>query len=105
MHLEPNTQVSYVDFDSLLRKYWPKFQLHHDVGKWQDDECAFLKSHVERGEMFEIEDFGENYHIQRTREHQAYYFCEVGVTLHGNMIRVRVEDLSDAYLGPGTNTY
>ena len=31
-------QVSYIDFDTLLRKYWPKFQLHHDGGKWQDDE-------------------------------------------------------------------
>ena len=95
-------EISYADFDTFLRKYWPKFQLHHDVGKWQDDECAYLKTHIDCGEVFEIEDFGENYHIQRTREHQAYYFSEVGVTLHGNMIRVRVEDLSDEYLGPGT---
>ena len=53
------------------------------------------------GETFEIQDFGENYHIERKREHQSYYFSEVGVTLHGGMVRIRVEDLSDEYLGPG----
>ena len=71
------------------------------MGKWQDDECIYLKSHVERGEWFEIEDFGENYHIERKREHQSYYFSEIGVSLHGNMLRICVEDLSDEYLGPG----
>ena len=85
----------------MFRKYWPKLQLHHDMGKWQDDECIYLKSHVERGEWFEIEDFGENYHIERKREHQSYYFSEIGVSLHGNMLRICVEDLSDEYLGPG----
>ena len=94
-------EVSFAEFERLFRAYWPKFSLHHDVGKWQDDECAFLKTHVERGTIFEIQDFGENYHIERTREHQAYYFCEVGVTLYGCMLRIRVEDLSDEYLGPG----
>lgn len=94
-------EIAYADYDQLIRQYWPKFQLHHDVGKWQDDECAYLKSHVLCGETFEIEDFGENYHIERKREHQSYYFSEVGVTLHGGMVRIRVEDLSDEYLGPG----
>lgn len=92
-------EVSYVDFDQLFRQYWPKFMHHHDVGKWQDDEFAWLKGHVPLGETFEIEDFGENYHIERKREHQAYYFSEVGVTPHGCMQRMRVEDLSDGYLG------
>lgn len=54
-----------------------------------------------RSTTFEIEDFGENYHIERKREHQTYYFCEIGVSLYGCMLRIRVEDLSDAYLGPG----
>lgn len=92
-------ELPWTEFEKGLRKYWPKFMLHHDVGKWQDDECSWLKTHVPRGETFEIEDFGENYHIERKREHQSYYFCEVGVTLHGCMQRVRVEDLSDDYLG------
>lgn len=94
-------EVSYSEYDKLFRAYWGKFQLHHDVGKWQDDECAFMKAHVGVGTTFEIDDFGENYHIERTREHQAYYFGEVGVTLYGCMLRIRVEDLSDKYLGPG----
>lgn len=92
-------EVSYQDFDTLFRKYWPKFMLHHDVGKWQDDECRYLKSHLSRGETFEIEDFGENYHIERKREHQSYYFSEVGVTLHGCMLRINLADLSDDYVG------
>ena len=94
-------EVAYSEFDRLFRAYWGKFQLHHDTGKWQDDECAYCKTHVERGTTFEIDDFGENYHIERTREHQSYYFGEVGVTLYGCMLRIRVEDLSDEYLGPG----
>ena len=96
----PN-EVAYAEFDRLFRAYWGKFQLHHDVGKWQDDECKYCKTHVALGTTFEIDDFGENYHIERTREHQAYYFGEVGVTLYGCMLRIRVEDLSDEYLGPG----
>lgn len=94
-------EISFTDFDTLFRKYWPKFALHHDIGKWQDDECAYLKTHLDRGETFEIQDFGENYHIVRKREHQSYYFSEVGVTLYGGMVRIRIEDLSDGYLGPG----
>lgn len=93
--------MPYSQWEALLRAYWPKFMLHHDVGKWQDDETTYLKSHIERGTTFEIQDFGENYHIERKREHQTFYFCEIGVSLYGCMLRIRVEDLSDAYLGPG----
>lgn len=94
-------QVPFSEFEDELRKYWAKFMLHHDVGKWQDDETVHLKSHVDRGSTFEIQDFGENYHIERKREHQTFYFCEIGVTLYGCMLRIRVEDLHDEYLGEG----
>ena len=66
----------------------------------QDDETVFCKTHVARGTTFEIQDFGENYSIERTREHQAYYFGEVGASIYGCMLRICVEDLSDTYLGP-----
>ena len=93
--------MPYADWEKLLIAYWPKFILHHDVGKWQDDEAHYLKTHVTRGTTFEIEDFAENYHIERKREHQSFYFCEIGVTLFGCMLRICVEDLSDEYLGAG----
>lgn len=92
-------ELPYAEFEKLLREYWPKFVLHHDVGKWQDDETSHLKSHVARGTTFEIQDFGENYHIERKREHQTFYFCEIGVTLYGCMLRVHVEDICDDYFG------
>jgi len=94
-------EMPYADWEKLLIAYWPKFMLHHDVGKWQDDEAHYLKTHVTRGTTFEIEDFAENYHIERKREHQSFYFCEIGVTLFGCMLRICVEDLSDEYLGAG----
>lgn len=97
-------ELPYCTWEQAFRQYWPKFMLHHDVGKWQDDETNFLKGHVMRGTTFEIQDFGENYHIERKREHQTFYFCEIGVTLYGCMLRMRVEDLSDEYLGPGEKT-
>lgn len=94
-------ELPYSEWEKMLRSYWPKFMLHHDVGKWQDDETRYLKSHISKGMTFEIEDFGENYHIERKREHQTYYFCEIGVTLYGCMLRMRVEDVSEEYLGVG----
>lgn len=94
-------QMKFEAFEKLLVAYWPKFMIHHDVGKWQDDETRYLKTHLACGTTFEIQDFGENYHIERKREHQSFYFCEVGVTLYGCMLRIRVEDLSEDYLGTG----
>lgn len=41
-------EMPYSDWEKLLIAYWPKFLLHHDVGKWQDDETTYLKTHVER---------------------------------------------------------
>jgi len=94
-------ELPFTEFEAALIKYWGKFMLHHDVGKWQDDETSYLKLHIGRGTTFEIQDFGENYHIERKREHQTFYFCEIGVTLYGVMLRINVEDLSDEYLGAG----
>lgn len=94
-------KMPYSKWESLFIAYWPKFMLHHDVGKWQDDETNYLKSHLQRETTFEIQDFGENYHIERKREHQSFYFCEIGVSLYGCMLRIRVEDLSEEFLGAG----
>lgn len=41
-------EMPYSEFEALLIKYWPKLMMHHDTGKWQDDETSYLKSHVER---------------------------------------------------------
>lgn len=92
-------ELQYTEWEKLFLEYWPKFMVHHDVGKWQDDETQYLKTHLNTGTTFEIQDFGENYHIERKREHQTYYFCEIGVSLYGCMLRIRVEDLSEDYLG------
>lgn len=92
-------EMPYTEWEVLFIKYWPKFMLHHDVGKWQDDQTLYLKQHIGRGMTFEIQDFGENYHIERKREHQTFYFCEIGVSLYGCMLRIHVEDLSEEYLG------
>lgn len=42
-------EMAYSEFEQLLTDYWPKFMLHHDVGKWQDEETRFLKTHLQRG--------------------------------------------------------
>ena len=36
-------EISYVDFDTYFRKYWPTFALHHDVGALRD-YCPLLAS-------------------------------------------------------------
>ena len=89
-------QTTFVEFHRHFEAYFPFFQLHHDTGKWQDADVAALKrldGDALKGSVFDMQDHSENYHIMAKIEHQSAHFSNVGVTLHGVMAYIRVEDL------------
>ena len=48
-----------------------------DIEASIDEEEDSNEQLIELGETFEIEDFGENYHIERKREHQSSFGAQL----------------------------
>ena len=60
--------------------------------KWQAHDKQVLRANPRRGIVYEIQDFSENGSIKPKNEHQSRYFCEVGYTLYGVVLRIHIDD-------------
>ena len=88
-------ELPYSEFEAKLKEYWPKFILHHNDAKWQDDDFASLMRRLERGCAGAVIDFAENYSHEPRFEHQFKYFSQVQSTIVPVVLMFRVEDLTN----------
>ena len=88
-------ELPYSEFEAKLKEYWPKFILHHNDAKWQDDDFASLMRRLERGCVGAVIDFAENYSHEPRFEHQSKYFSQVQSTIVPVVLMFRVEDLTN----------
>ena len=70
------------DFWEYMVGYRSKFLRHWTRAKWQTKQCHHLENSLELRHAVPIPDFSENYHIERTLQHQSEYFVEVSITLY-----------------------
>ena len=90
-----SASLPYSQFEAKLKEYWPKFILHHNDAKWQDDDFAALMRRLERGCVGAVIDFAENYSHEPRFEHQSKYFSQVQSTIVPVVLMFRVEDLTN----------
>ena len=88
-------ELPYSEFEAKLKEYWPKFILHHNDAKWQDDDFASLMRRLERDCVGAVIDFAENYSHEPRFEHQSKYFSQVQSTIVPVVLMFRVEDLTN----------
>ena len=76
-------------------KVWPKLRVHHQIAKLQSEDIRFVKTHVLRGNVCDVEDFSQNGSIKPKREHVSRYFSEVGYTLYGMILTGHLDDFKN----------
>lgn len=87
--------TTFQQFIDHLSAYWRQFAIHHQTAKLQEDDIKWVRNHVERGTVVDVEDFSENGHIKPKREHASRYFSEVSYTLFGMVLTGHLDDFKN----------
>ena len=93
------TTVPFEQFYDEVKKMAPKFLVHHDLARSQDDDWDICQNNFPRGHFCSVQDFSEGHGHKTKDEHQSKYFNEVVTTLYGCVLRFHLADVSDTFLG------